>query len=110
MHKNNEIFSSVNTWVSDTLEENIIYENTEYITGKPKKLSDIEMIYERVHLELKYYIHIEKTKSLLNNTPLFLNCLDFISYLLRKIKIEKESFTNITIINKKWGNITSLFQ
>ena len=32
--------------------------STDFLTGQPQKLSDVEYIYERTFAELKYFIHI----------------------------------------------------
>ena len=70
-------------------------------------LDTFEIIYERVHLELKHYIHIQKTLKLMKDKPLFLNCIDFILHLIKKIKIEKELRSKHYIM-RVWGDIAKL--
>ena len=105
--KNNNIFDSVNLWVAETLNHDCRYTNSEFLTGKPKMLDTFEIIYERVHLELKHYIHIQKTLKLMKDKPLFLNCIDFILHLIKKIKIEKELRSKHYIM-RVWGDIAKL--
>jgi hypothetical protein len=105
--KNNNIFESVNLWLNDILGQQITYTETEFLTGRPKKLDHNEIIYERVFLELKYFIHKKKTATLMKDKLLFINCLDFILELLGRIKIEKE-LRSMAYIKRIWGDISKL--
>ena len=47
-------------------------------------------------------MHMKKTKSLLNNTQLFISSIDFIMHLLAKIKNDKY-YQNGIAFKKEWG-------
>jgi hypothetical protein len=104
--KNNNIYESILMWLNENFNTNFQYDKTDFITGKPKRLNEIEPIFERTLIELKYYIHI-KTKAILENKSVFLNSLDFIFHLLAHIR-ECKYLYNIKYVNRTWGKLANL--
>ena len=76
-------------------------------TGKPKKLTNTEYIFEKTFAELKYFIHIKKTNTLMKNDEFFINCLDFVLYLMKKIKNDIKIY-GMPNVSTRWGALSTL--